>query len=360
VPFDDQLRESLDRLVAGLRAHLEANLRSSAEELSKAAAEDRRQASVDAAAAATAAVRAEAERDIADARDKATRDNEEFRRAAEVRIGELARASDKVQMDLDVARAETELVRRERDDARGQIEAAKRETEAVRKTARDEAEEVLVAQLSVAAADHQFKLEAEIARVRGERREAEAGAAVQLLAAIRSLDGARALAEVLDVLTQCGAREAERAAMLIVKGDGLLGWRFSGFTTVAPRPSSMLMSLDEAGIAGEVVRSAASATHASADGNGAATSPVFKASPGLPRFAQGVGGRHAVALPVTVAGVVVAVLYADTKYEGHVAGTRWTAVLEVLTRHASRVLETTTLQQAVGIAPEPLARVSQS
>jgi hypothetical protein len=346
VSFDDQLRASLDRLAAALRTQLENSLRDAAEELSRAAESERRQAGVEAAAAATSAVRDEAEREITRARDTARRENEEFRRAAEVRIGELARASDKIQADLDVARAEIDLVRHERDEAR-------QDAEETRRTARDEAEEVLVAQLAVAAADNKLKLESEVEKVLLERRDAEAAAATQLLTAIRALDATRTLAEVLDVLTHCGARDAERAAMLIVKGDRVQGWRFTGFTTVAPRPSAMVMTLDEAGIVREVVRAGTSATHASPDGeaNGVRA---------LPRFAQGVDGRHAVALPVTVGGVVVAVLYADAPYNGHAAGARWTALLEVLTRHAGRVLETTTLQQAVGLTPEPVARASHS
>jgi hypothetical protein len=344
VAFDDQLRDSLDRLVASLRTHLETSVRAAAEELSQAAAVERKQASTEAAAAARSTVRDEMHRELAQAGDAAKRENEEFRRAAEMRIGELARSSDQVQAELATARAEIDRVRQDRD-------AARREAEESRRTARESAEEVLAAQLAMAAADSKLKLEAEIERVRQEQRDAEGSAATQLLAAVRSLDATRTLGEVLDVLTHCGGRNAERAAVLIVKDAHVQGWRFTGFTSIAPRPSSMLITIVDAGIIGEAVRAAAGATHVSADGESGGAHA-------LPPFAQGIGGRYAVALPVIVGGVVVAVLYADTPDEGHAAGARWTAVLEVLTRHASRVLETTTLQQAVGLAPEPVARAS--
>ena len=58
------------------------------------------------------------------------------------------------------------------------------------------------------------------------------------------------------------------------------------------------------------------------------------------------------AIPVSVGGEVVAVLYADaTRRNEGSPGARWPAILEVLTRHASRVLEAMTVQKAAGLSP---------
>jgi hypothetical protein len=61
------------------------------------------------------------------------------------------------------------------------------------------------------------------------------------------------------------------------------------------------------------------------------------------------------ALPVRVGGEVVAVLYADApRSDAALSDARWPAVLEVLVRHASRVLEAMTVQQAAGLSlPRP-------
>src|SRR5207237_1970613 len=84
--------------------------------------------------------------------------------------------------------------------------------------------------------------------------------------------------------------------------------------------------------------------------------------PGLPPFAANAGERHAMALPVRVGGEVVAVLYADApRNEAPSSDARWPAILEVLVRHASRVLEAMTVQQAAGLSlPRPVARGSHT
>jgi hypothetical protein len=68
------------------------------------------------------------------------------------------------------------------------------------------------------------------------------------------------------------------------------------------------------------------------------------------------------ALPVRVGGEVVAVLYADApRLDASSSDARWPPVLEVLVRHASRVLEAMTVQQAVGLSlPRPMARSSHT
>ena len=133
--------------------------------------------------------------------------------------------------------------------------------------------------------------------------------------------------------------------MLIVKGNRLTGWRLAGFSPDTLPAKSIDLAVDEAGLAGAVVES------------GVASSRPADAtdSPSLPGFASHAGERDAMALPVHVGGDVVAVLYADVQRNRGMLSSeaRWPAILEVLTRHASRVLEAMTVQQAAGL---PLQR----
>jgi hypothetical protein len=84
--------------------------------------------------------------------------------------------------------------------------------------------------------------------------------------------------------------------------------------------------------------------------------------PALPSFARTAGARHAAALPITVGGRVVAVLYADaTPVDSPSGASRWPATLEVLARHASRALEAMTVQQATGLSvPRRPARAARA
>jgi hypothetical protein len=294
------------------------------------------------------ATREQARHELDNVREAAKRENEEFQRAAEARIAELVKAPEQARAELAAARADMERARSDRDAARAAVEEMRRQLGEARDSGRRGAEDVTRAQLAMAAADHQLKLDAALAQLRAEQRETTSASAERLAAAVRELDQPRGLGDILDVLTRCGAREAERAAILLVKGNQLQALRFANFPGVDARPMGMMLSLEDAGILRDAAWTGVAATHASPDGGAA-----------LPAFAQGAGGRCAVALPLVIGGVVVAVLYADTPYEADAATPPWTSVLDVLTRHAARVLEATTLRQAVGLAAEPLARASQ-
>jgi hypothetical protein len=160
------------------------------------------------------------------------------------------------------------------------------------------------------------------------------------------LDEARSLAEVLDVLGEAAAGEVERVAVLLVKTDQLAVWRMLGFDGV-PVGHSETLGLMEAGFVATVVRTGSAESRSSAD-----TSEGV----GLPAFAGAAGGagRTAHALPLVVGGAVVVVLYGDAPAaDGAGDAGRWSATLDVLARHASKVLEGLTVQHAVGL---PLSR----
>jgi hypothetical protein len=351
VTFDEQLRASLDGFAAGLRTHLEHELRTCTDDLSRAAAAERERVSEEAAASARAA----AARQLAEMREAAQRQHDELRQSADTRIAELARTAEQSRTEAARLRHELDALGAQLADANRRANVAALETReqiaVAERQAREQAEQTFVSQLAAAAANHKTSLDAALDKAHIEQRKSESAAAAHLLAAIRGLDATRGLGDVLDALTHCGSREAERAAVLILKGERLHGWRFSGFASVPPRPAGQTLALEEAGIAGAAVKTGTPVSHVSPDPDAATRA--------LPPFANDAGARHAVACPVLLGGAAVAVLYADAPYSEE--GTpRWPAVLEVLTRYASRVLEAATLQQAIGLSRDPVARASHA
>jgi hypothetical protein len=156
--------------------------------------------------------------------------------------------------------------------------------------------------------------------------------AARLPDAIRTLDDAASLGEALDGLVQAAAREAGRAAVFLVKGDRLHDWRTVGFGDGASE--RIQLALDEAGPLAEAVRG----------GRGVGRRED------LPTFAAGLGPRYAVAMPVTVGGAVVAILYADGPDADKDIEPVWPARLDVLARYAGRMLESITIRQAAGLS----------
>ncbi len=142
--------------------------------------------------------------------------------------------------------------------------------------------------------------------------------------------------------------------MLVVKGNVLRIRRLAGFG--GDHPSTDL-DLEAAGLAGAVVNTGITVSRAAVEPAEAANSR----QPALPSFARTAGARHAVALPITVGGRVVAVLYADgAAGAAPSAVSRWPATLEVLTRHTSRALEAMTVEQATGLSLPRAARSARS
>lgn len=190
-------------------------------------------------------------------------------------------------------------------------------------------------------ADQALKESVAAARVR--EREVELAGVTRLLDAVRGLDGASSLSEVLDALAQAAAREAARAAVIVLRGDRLQGWKLTGFGPQDANPKSVDLALSEAGVIGLAVGAARAVT--TRDGQAAAAGPGFQALP---------ADRMGMAVPVIVGGRVVAVVYGDSvTLDGHDRGTPsgWPEVLEVLARHAGRCLEALTSQkQSVRVA----------
>jgi hypothetical protein len=156
-------------------------------------------------------------------------------------------------------------------------------------------------------------------------REAVEGDRHRLLGSVEALDGAASLTEVLDALTVAAAKEAGRSAMLVVKGDRLIGWRTTGFGHVDAEPCSIESSISDV----DALAAAVNTGRPVVVGRGSAlAAPAFS---GLPI------DRPGVAVPLLVAGRPVAVLYADPGPAAPSPG--WTSPVEVLVRHAGRCLE---------------------
>ena len=181
---------------------------------------------------------------------------------------------------------------------------------------------------------------ASIDAARAGEREAEMAGLARLVESIRGLDGATSLSEVLDALALAAGRETARAAVVVVKGDHVVGWRASGFGARDAQPKSIDLPLDEAGVIGLAARSSRAVTTKSGGADG-------------PGFEHLTDDRMGLAMPVLVGGRVVAVVYADgVAGEAHdqTVPSPWPEAIEVLARHAGRCLEALTAQKVAAPA----------
>jgi hypothetical protein len=262
---------------------------------------------------------------------------------------EIARAiSDERARTLDERARVAADARREVEAA---VEAAQQQAAAriaeMRREAEAEAEDLVISQLAAAAADNDRRTREAVEQVTADAIAADNANAQRMVDAIRALDQARSLGEVLDYLAQTAAQEIDRAAVLLVKGERLQGWRVAGFGLAVPAARSILLEPETAGILAVATREARVVTTVDSAGGEEA----------LPLFARG-ELRQAFAFPILVDGAAVAVLYGDAPMSSTMA--RAAATLEVLARHVSRALEAMTARQAVGMSlPRPMARPSQ-
>lgn len=229
---------------------------------------------------------------------------------------------------LDEAAAEAGRLRDAADTA---ATAAKAElVEALAEAARQREElEAALAQVkeSVGSEIEMARAEAQkAAAAYSEALDAQLAGAGRLLGSVQALDGAASLTEVLDALTVAAAKEAGRSAMLVVKGDRLIGWRATGFGHVDDEPRSIESSTS--GV--DALAAAVNTGRPAVVGSGSALA--------APAFSRLPADRPGVAVPLLVAGRPVAVLYADL---GAAApqSPGWTSPVEVLVRHAGRCLE---------------------
>ena len=341
--LDEHINQALNRALDSLHRHLEADLTTLTRDMLAAAEAASGEAAAQAADAATAEARRQTELQMDEAARVAQSRADDAIRAADMESGNLRQRIVALEIELGLAH----------DQARVDLERAQKEIDALTQQSQSLAEDVVIEPFAEAEGAVQPHSSAELDRVRTDAQQAELSATAALVNGIRSIDGALSLGDVLTALQESAAHECERAGVLIVKGETLRGWRFSGFTpAMTSQPGAVLVAGDEAGLAGSVAATGASNTR----------SPALSTDDrALPAFARGAGARHAVAMPISVGGKVVAVLYGDAvRADIPSAACRWPSILEVFVRHASRALEALTVQQAAGLAPAlratPVAR----
>ena len=203
--------------------------------------------------------------------------------------------------------------------------------------------------MRIALADGEAKAAADlktaVADARVNEREIEMAGVSRLLESVRGLDGATSLSEVLDALALAAAREAARAAVVVLRNDRIQGWRLSGFGPRDSQPKSIDLALSECGVIGLAIGAARAVT--TRDSESASIGPGFETLP---------ADRMGLAIPVIVGGRVVAVVYADAVtldgHERHVPSS-WPELIEVLARHAGRCLEALTTRRTMPKIPAP-------
>ena len=207
---------------------------------------------------------------------------------------------------------------------------------------------VILADAQAKAADD---LKTAVAAARVKEREIEMAGVTRLLESVRGLDGATTLSEVLDALALAAAREAARAAVVVLRGERINGWKLSGFGPRDAQPKLIDIPLGEAGVIGLAIGAARAVT--TRDSQSAAAGPGFEKIP---------ADRMGLAVPVVVGGRVVAVVYADAVTldgQERPVPSSWPELIEVLARHAGRCLEALTVQKTttpkVTTAPPPAA-----
>ncbi len=301
--FQDRIRSSVDAALDDLRTRVETDMRALVDQLVASAAQEREEAANTARRAAFDEARETTEREVAE---------------AEARLQATADQA------LSAARAQA------RSDAERQLTEALAAAEARQAAALTHVE-------SKAAQLLKESVEAEQARLRD-----SVAAVSRLLESIRALDAATSLSEVLNSLGQAAAREAARAAVLVVRNERLIGWKLSGFGAGDNQPKAIDLALTDGGVLAAAVGSARSVTTRDEQGSG-------------PDFAQLPGDRLGLAVPVIVGARVVAVVYADTVTEdgrNPTGVTGWIEVIEILARHAARCLEALTVQKTAA-PPSP-------
>jgi hypothetical protein len=152
------------------------------------------------------------------------------------------------------------------------------------------------------------------------RQEIDQSGGERLLDNIRALDRARSLSEILDTVAACAGRDASRAAVFLVRGTRLRGWRLIGFDHPVTTANPLDIDVQDAPAVEQAIASGAVA-----------------GSPTVATFAQS-GTGASLAVPIEIAGEIVAALYVDDGGAGDHRPADATA-LEVLGRHASRALE---------------------
>lgn len=390
---EDQLRSLVDGIRARLQAELDAQLGTVAESHDRALAElrttteaeaDRRSADALEAARAEWDVRLQSEIQAARSEVERTMVAESMRarleseQAAAEAASEARRALEQA-VAAERKRAEEEIARVRNDDEvlRKQLEEfthLKSNEDERRKRAEEE-----FAHLKAQAEELRQRADDDIARLQAEREEIrqradreleQARAALaaeranatrafadernapaasssfavttaEILDAIRAIDNSTSLSAALAAVTRAAASQAPRAAMFVVDGSELREWPVTGIAGIDA--GRIRVDGREAGFLSDVLRRGESVTIGQTGGT-------------PPEFARLSPGRSAIAVPFTLGGQPVAVLYADEGNNGQ-PSRPWRDTIQILGRHASAFLayltavKTVQAMQLLGAGP---------
>jgi hypothetical protein len=189
-----------------------------------------------------------------------------------------------------------------------------------------------------------------ITSARAVERQAQLSFVERLLSAVRTISAARSLSDTLTALTTAAATLAPRAALFVVSGKEVQGWRAAGFD--AASPASLRLRNDQGGLM------------ATATASGAV---VSTATIPAPAFASLAADRAGLAVPITVGSQSVAVLYADDGVAGESeAPASWPEAMQILGAHASACLAritalrtTQAMQAGAGAIPRSASASSE-
>jgi hypothetical protein len=319
VPTDPQFDSTVERILTAARGELEtAFQRHAATVAEKAAAEKEaavRQATEKAAAEREAAIR--------QATEAARKENQEqlvrAQQAAETQIAgfrrELEQARRAAQEQLDAAKRAVQAEAAARARAEAQIEDVRR----IGRTQVEEAQRLMNDRLSAMTRE----LDESRREVASRRQEldtahgASAASLSELVQGLYAVDEAESLTSVFERLIDAAQHHSKGAAVLLVRPDGIREWASAGFDGRAAKVAE---------------RANAVATNAASE-------------------RRRVESETAIAFPLTVGGEVIAVLYAEVGDALSPQRRMSKDALDALTRHAGRVLETITVQQAAGLRP---------
>ncbi len=320
------------------------------------------------AALAAAGADIERERDTALAalRDDLTRNHESALKTALQAAGDEAARAHRSELEALEARASVEreaAVQAVRDEfsqheasalqeAKSAAEAAAADAE---QRSRDVAQELQDAQARLREAEREAQ-DAEARLVQADERALEQARAAALvheadrqqdlacsdrtLAAFRRLDDARTLTGVLTVLAEQAAAEISRVAVLTVTGSRLRAWQVRGLAADA---AAVDVPVEPGSVFGLAIDSGLPVSTAEA--------PLSFNRGGLAGILALPADRAGLAVPITVGGRVVAILYADDGLGTvPVIPSNWPEIAEILARHAGHRLEVLTVSHAAALA----------
>jgi len=193
----------------------------------------------------------------------------------------------------------------------------------------------------VQARDAKAEAEQNLGLVHVADRQQELACSDRTLASFRRLDEARSLTDVLCILADQAAVEIGRVAVLVVNGFRLRGWETRGLPGV--EPAAIDAPIEAGSVFGIAIATGLPVSTSDA--------PIGLEGNSLAGLLAAPPGRAGLAVPISVGGRVVALLYADDAGDRvPVVPSSWPEIAEILARHAGHRLEVLTMSHAAILA----------